>query len=53
MKKDKSHPLCGQSWYEDGLGGHYDEKGNKIVDFEDGSDADFDTYAVDVMNGDG
>lgn len=43
-----------KTWYDqNGFGGHYDEHGNKIVDFEPGTDQDFDSHAVEVMNGDG
>lgn len=45
---------AGQTWSDDnGYAGHYDDEGNAIVDFEPGTDADFDRYAVDVQNGDG
>ena len=29
------------------------DNGNEIVDFEPGTDEDFDSHAVEVMNGDG
>lgn len=34
-------------------GGHISDDGTFIVDFENGSDADFDTHSVDVQNGEG
>ena len=39
-------------WYQDeSVGGYIDENGRLIVCEEYGTDADFDTHAVDVANG--
>ena len=41
-------------WYQnEHIGGYFDEDGNLEVCVEFGSDAAFDKYAVEVMNGDG
>ena len=41
-------------WYQDDfVAGYYDDNGHLVVCEEFGSDADFDRYAVQVMNGDG
>lgn len=41
-------------WYQDeSVGGYIDENGRLIVCEEYGTDADLDTHAVEVMNGDG
>lgn len=41
-------------WYQnESYGGYFADDGHLIVCEEYGSDADFDTYAVEVMNGDG
>lgn len=34
-------------------GGHYNYKGEPVVDWETGTDADFDSHSVDVQNGEG
>jgi hypothetical protein len=41
-------------WYQDeSVGGYIDDSGRLIVCEEYGTDADFDTHAVDVANGNG
>lgn len=41
-------------WYQnESYGGYFADDGHLIVCEEYGSDADFDTYAVQVMNGEG
>lgn len=41
-------------WYQnEHIGGYYDEDGHLEVCVEFGSDASFDKYALDVMNGNG
>lgn len=43
-----------RKWYQDEhIGGYYDKNGELIVCEEYGTDADFDTHAIDVMNGNG
>lgn len=45
---------AGKTWADDdGYAGHYDSEGREIVDFEPGTDRDFDTYAVQVQNDEG
>ena len=51
MKEPKGTP---GEWYQDEqIGGYFDANGRLIVCEEYGTDADFDTHAVEVLNGDG
>lgn len=41
-------------WYEDDdIGGYYDDNGNFVCCWENGTDEDFDRYSVQVQNGEG
>lgn len=41
-------------WYQDDhIGGYFADDGHLVVCEEYGSDEDFDTYSVEVQNGDG
>ena len=44
---------AGCSYQDNYVSGYFDANGNLIVCEEYGTDADFDTHAAEVMNGDG
>lgn len=42
------------NFVSESVGGHIDiHTGKLVVDFENGTDADFDTHSIDIQNGDG